>query len=61
MGFGLFVVIGVVLVNLGNKVLCFFGDGSLMMNIQEMVIVSENQLDVKIILMNNDVLGLVYQ
>lgn len=61
MGFGLFVVIGVVLVNLDCKVLCFFGDGSLMMNIQEMVIVSENQLDVKIILMNNEVLGLVYQ
>lgn len=32
-----------------------------MMNIQEMATASENQLDVKIILMNNDALGLVHQ
>ncbi len=41
--------------------LCFSGDGSLMMNIQEMATASENQLDIKIILMNNEALGLVYQ
>lgn len=44
-----------------RKVLCFSGDGSLMMNIQEMATASENQLDVKIILMNNEALGLVHQ
>ena len=32
-----------------------------MMNIQEMATASENQLDVKIILMNNEALGLVHQ
>lgn len=32
-----------------------------MMNIQEMATASENQLDIKIILMNNEALGLVYQ
>ncbi len=32
-----------------------------MMNIQEMATAAENQLDVKIILMNNEALGLVYQ
>ncbi|STQ07766.1 acetolactate synthase catalytic subunit [Enterobacter cloacae] len=41
--------------------ICFSGDGSLMMNIQEMATAAENQLDVKIILMNNEALGLVHQ
>ncbi|EJS2015627.1 acetolactate synthase large subunit [Salmonella enterica] len=61
MGFGLPAAIGAALANPGHKVLCFSGDGSLMMNIQEMATASENQLDVKIILMNNDALGLVHQ
>ncbi|WP_408884305.1 thiamine pyrophosphate-dependent enzyme, partial [Klebsiella pneumoniae] len=34
--------------------MCFSGDGSLMMNIQEMATAAENQLDVKIILLNNE-------
>lgn len=41
--------------------LCFSGDGSLMMNIQEMATAVEHDLDVKIILMNNQALGLVHQ
>lgn len=44
-----------------RKVICFSGDGSLMMNIQEMATAAENQLDVKIILLNNEALGLVHQ
>ncbi|STL17730.1 acetolactate synthase isozyme I large subunit [Escherichia coli] len=52
MGFGLPAAIGAALANPDRKVLCFSGDGSLMMNIQEMATASENQLDVKIILMN---------
>jgi acetolactate synthase-1/2/3 large subunit len=47
------------LANPQRKVICFSGDGSLMMNIQEMATAAENQLDVKIILMNNEALGLV--
>ncbi|MDU3068516.1 MAG: acetolactate synthase large subunit [Escherichia coli] len=61
MGFGLPAAIGAALANPDRKVLCFSGDGSLMMNIQEMATASENQLDVKIILMNNEALGLVHQ
>lgn len=61
MGFGLPAAVGAALANPGQKVLCFTGDGSLMMNIQEMATASENQLDVKIILMDNQVLGLVHQ
>lgn len=61
MGFGLPAAVGAALANPTQKVLCFTGDGSLMMNIQEMATASENQLDVKIILMNNQALGLVHQ
>ncbi|POP44631.1 acetolactate synthase, large subunit, biosynthetic type [Superficieibacter electus] len=61
MGFGLPAAIGAALANPDRKVLCFSGDGSLMMNIQEMATAAENNLDVKIILMNNDALGLVHQ
>ena len=61
MGFGLPVAVGAALANPDRKVICFSGDGSLMMNIQEMATAAENQLDVKIILMNNEALGLVHQ
>jgi acetolactate synthase-1/2/3 large subunit len=61
MGFGLPAAVGAALANPDRKVLCFSGDGSLMMNIQEMATAAENQLDVKIILMNNEALGLVHQ
>ncbi|ROP56153.1 acetolactate synthase large subunit [Enterobacter sp. BIGb0383] len=61
MGFGLPAAIGAALANPQRKVLCFSGDGSLMMNIQEMATASEHNLDVKIILMNNEALGLVHQ
>ena len=61
MGFGLPAAVGAALANPQRKVICFSGDGSLMMNIQEMATAAENQLDVKIILMNNEALGLVYQ
>ncbi|EKM5743901.1 acetolactate synthase large subunit [Enterobacter kobei] len=61
MGFGLPAAVGAALANPDRKVICFSGDGSLMMNIQEMATAAENQLDVKIILMNNDALGLVHQ
>ncbi len=39
----------------------FQGDGSIMMNIQELATAAEHQLDVKIILINNQALGLVHQ
>ncbi|MEB6118292.1 acetolactate synthase large subunit [Enterobacter roggenkampii] len=61
MGFGLPAAVGAALANTDRRVICFSGDGSLMMNIQEMATAAENQLDVKIILMNNEALGLVHQ
>ncbi|MEH2921721.1 acetolactate synthase large subunit [Samsonia erythrinae] len=61
MGFGLPAAIGAALAEPQRTVVCFSGDGSLMMNIQEMATAAEEQLNVKIILMNNQSLGLVHQ
>ncbi|MEC5317435.1 acetolactate synthase large subunit [Brenneria populi subsp. brevivirga] len=61
MGFGLPAAIGAALAEPERTVVCFSGDGSLMMNIQEMATAAEAGLNVKIILMNNQSLGLVHQ
>ena len=61
MGFGLPAAVGAALAEPTRKVLCFTGDGSIMMNIQEMATAAEHNLDVKIILLNNQALGLVHQ
>ncbi len=61
MGFGLPTAIGAALAAPQRTVLCFTGDGSFKMNIQELATLAEEGLNVKIILMNNNALGLVYQ
>ncbi|MCP4128880.1 MAG: acetolactate synthase large subunit, partial [Gammaproteobacteria bacterium] len=61
MGFGLPAAIGAALAEPDNTVICFTGDGSLMMNIQELATAVEQQTNIKIILMNNNALGLVHQ
>lgn len=61
MGFGLPAAIGAALAAPERTVVCFSGDGSLKMNIQEMATLAEEGLNVKIVLMNNNSLGLVYQ
>ncbi|EKT53088.1 acetolactate synthase large subunit [Providencia sneebia] len=61
MGFGLPAAIGAALANPEQTIVCFSGDGSLMMNIQELATAAEHQLNIKIILMNNQALGMVYQ
>ncbi|EHD20106.1 MULTISPECIES: acetolactate synthase large subunit [Brenneria] len=61
MGFGLPAAIGAALAEPERTVACFSGDGSLMMNIQEMATAAEEGLNVKIILLNNQSLGLVHQ
>ena len=45
MGIGLPAVNHAALANPQRKVICYSGDGSLMMNIQEMATAAENQLD----------------
>ena len=61
MGFGMPAAIGAALAAPDRTVVCFSGDGSLMMNIQEFATLAEENLNVKIVLMNNNSLGLVYQ
>ena len=61
MGFGLPSAIGASLAKPEETVVCFTGDGSLMMNIQEMATAVENKANVKIVLCNNEALGLVQQ
>ena len=61
MGFGLPAAIGASLAEPENVVACFSGDGSLLMNIQEMATAVENNANIKIILCNNQGLGLVQQ
>lgn len=61
MGFGLPAAIGAALASPESTVLCFTGDGSIMMNIQDLATAMENNVNVKIILTNNNALGLVRQ
>lgn len=61
MGFGLPAAIGAALANPGREVICFSGDGSILMNIQELATLAEQKLNVKIVLLNNGQLGLVRQ
>jgi len=61
MGFGVPAAIGAALACPDRKVVCFTGDGSLLMNIQELATAAECQANVKIIVMNNRSLGLVHQ
>jgi len=61
MGFGVPAAIGAALAEPERTVVCFTGDGSILMNIQELVTAAEEGVNVKIVLMNNATLGLVHQ
>lgn len=61
MGFDLPSAIGAAMADPEAKVLCVVGDGSLLMNIQELMSLAERQLNVKILVMNNHRLGIVSQ
>jgi acetolactate synthase-1/2/3 large subunit len=61
MGFGLPSAIGAALAAPDRKVVCISGDGSLLMNIQEMATAAEQDVDVTVVLLNNVCLGLVHQ
>ncbi|MHB1566670.1 MAG: biosynthetic-type acetolactate synthase large subunit [Acidiferrobacter sp.] len=61
MGFGLPVAIGAALADPTRTVLCFTGDGGLLMNIQELATLCDQDVDVKVIVFDNQSLGLVAQ
>lgn len=61
MGYDLPSAIGAAMAYPDRSILCVVGDGSLLMNIQELASLKERQLNVKILVLNNSRLGLVSQ
>ncbi|GAB3740903.1 acetolactate synthase 2 catalytic subunit [Silanimonas algicola] len=61
MGFGLPAAIGAQLSNPAATVVCVSGDGSIQMNIQELATVARERLPIKIVLLDNQALGMVRQ
>lgn len=61
MGFDLPAAIGAKIARPNATVLCFVGDGSLQMNLQELATIAEMKLDIKIIVLDNQSLNLVAQ
>lgn len=61
MGFGLPTAIGAALENPERTVVCISGDGSILMNLQELATAAEQQVNVKVVVLNNRSLGLVRQ
>lgn len=61
MGFGMPASLGAALAAPDRPVICFSGDGSIMMNIQDLATAMEYEIPIKIVLTNNNALGLVRQ
>ncbi|MDY6053281.1 MAG: biosynthetic-type acetolactate synthase large subunit [Anaerovibrio sp.] len=61
MGYGLPAALGAKLGQPYKQVILFTGDGSIMMNCQEMATAADNDIDVKIVVLHNHVLGMVTQ
>jgi acetolactate synthase-1/2/3 large subunit len=61
MGFGLPAAMGAQLARAGALVVCLSGDGSVQMNAQELATCRENDIPIKIVIMNNGYLGMVRQ
>ncbi|MCR6663835.1 MAG: acetolactate synthase 2 catalytic subunit [Luteimonas sp.] len=61
MGFGLPAAIGAQMEDMDARVVCVSGDGSFMMNIQELATLKRYRLPVKIVLLDNSALGMVRQ
>ncbi|MDD2211480.1 MAG: biosynthetic-type acetolactate synthase large subunit [Clostridia bacterium] len=61
MGFGLPAAMGAALGRPGETVILFTGDGGFQMTVQELAVMAEYQLPVKIFLINNSCLGMVRQ
>jgi len=61
MGFGLPAAMGAKLACPDKNVVLFTGDGSIMMNIQELATLADNDIDIKIVIVHNFILGMVGQ
>lgn len=54
MGYGLPAALGVAVSDNSKRTICIDGDGSIMMNLQELATIAYNKLDIKIIILNNN-------
>ena len=54
MGYGLPAALGAAVAENGRRVICLDGDGSLMMNLQELMTISYNRLNLKLFVLNNN-------
>jgi len=61
MGFGLPAAIGASIGKPSSKVVLITGDGSFMMNIQELITAVESEVDLTILVMNDSRLGMIHQ
>ena len=61
MGYGLPAAMGAKLACPDKNVVLFTGDGSIMMNIQELATLADHDIDVKIVIVHNFILGMVGQ
>lgn len=61
MGFGLPAAIGAQMARPNDCVICVSGDGSFMMNVQELTTIKRKKLPIKIVLIDNQRLGMVRQ
>lgn len=61
MGFAIPTSIGVQVARPNERVWCICGDGGFQMNSQELITISTNNLPIKIIILNNEYLGMVRQ
>jgi len=61
MGYGVPAAMGVQVAHPDSDVVCVTSEGSLMMNIQEMNTIAKNKLPVKILNLNNQILGMIRQ
>ncbi|AWW31491.1 biosynthetic-type acetolactate synthase large subunit [Echinicola strongylocentroti] len=61
MGFSLPAALGAQLADLSRQVVCVVGDGGIQMTIQELGTIMQTKAPVKVVLLNNDFLGMVRQ
>jgi len=61
MGYGLPAALGAKLACPEKKVVLITGDGSIMMNCQEFATIADNDIDIKVVIVHNSILGMVGQ
>ncbi len=61
MGFALPTAVGAAFANPDKTIICISGDGGVQMNIQELEVLYQHQLNIKVIILNNSYLGMVRQ